>query len=589
MVSLRSYQQEAIQSVKESIAKNEKSGLLYLATGLGKTVIATGLAKELDKKVLFIVHREELAIQTLKKFLIMDKTSQPGIVQGEHNQLGRKITIASIQTLCSEKRLNSLLEANQFDLVIVDEAHHYYTGKWSEIILTVLDKNPNAYLVGLTATPNRADNAKADTIFSKILYRYSIVNGIKNGYLCDITGIRYKLNADMDKLEISNGDYNVSSLSNLMRTPEVIMETFNSWQKYAEGKRTIIFCVSLDHVKAVEDYFLYKNIKVESITGETKSEDRQRIYEDFEKGHIDILISCLVLTEGFDSPGVECVLLARPTISEALYIQMVGRGLRLYPNKEKCIVIDLVGNSSKHRLMQLGILFGKDLQREEKAEKVAKHYGIEPTEKNDWETITSIAEILGKTENLNLQETEEKRQFEWVETEHGLVLNLGLKVGFLLLEREGYTSFYRIVHYYNKSWKDKQDILVDGLPLDWAITIAEKEAIRFIGTNTKFIDKNTDWRNNPPSEKQLQIIRMNNLKTPKTSGEASHILGKHFAEQRIKGFMLASNSKQGLELLEKIENLLKADKLTVKLGNKKLSNLSFNEADRVLKFHNYNS
>lgn len=896
-IELRNYQVKSIQAVKDSIEQGETSGLLYLATGLGKTVIASALAKELNKKTLFIVHREELAIQTLKKMLLVYPEATVGIVQGKLNQLGRKVTIASIQTLTVEKRLNQVLESGDYELIIVDECfpkgtlvdgkpietlkegdfvssfnhktnqielrpitklfkkkseqlikintkfgkeiictlnHPFYTrnsyipalllkkgdllyvnkfnnqlqalserisndscenetslpvyrlfqknglcflqsgmseskafnnfiskndrnqfkkernyfsqnenkqpflqsrnktenkrypeinttqtqnsrGKWERFNSTstatierirgelgnricsenkglhmgqislplqnrysepnsknsnrsrwkqsqctsktgtrfkkreflskdwvesieileqgsigkssklyendyvynievennnnyfangllvhnchhysngewkaVIDKF-NGYKIGLTATPNRSDNIALNTVFNRILYRYSIVEGIKNKHLVDIEGIRYKLNANFDELSLQNGDYSVTSLSGLMKSPEVIMETYKAWETYAKEKKTIVFCVSIDHVNSLTDYFQTKNISAKSLIGETSSEERAKIYADFESGKIQVLISCMVLTEGFDEPSVECVLGARPTISESLYIQMIGRGLRKYPNKEKCLVIDLVGNSQKHRVMQLGILFGLDQKKKEKAENLAKHYGIEPEIKEDWNTIESVMAIIGTGEKMTIDKVDDKRNFEWVETEKGLVLSLGYKYGFILIEREEGINFHKIVHFYSNGWKDKKDELADSLPLDWAITIAEREALRFLFDSTNLVDKNSAWRLTEPSQKQIDILKNLGCNIiPMTKGKASDLITKLLTLEKINGYDLAINSEKGKKLLETILELKNKEELKVALGNKKPEKFSLNECTKILFFHEKN-
>lgn len=323
-IKLRDYQNKCIEIIKN---KNPGRYLIQMATGLGKTVTFSQIP--FKKRLLILSHRQELVTQPKKFF-----NCSYGIDQGQNKSNGEKVISASIQTLVN--RLNNF-KPDDFDYIIVDEAHHSAAPTYKKII----EYFKPEYLLGFTATPNRADKTKLNDIFDEIIFERSLKWGILNNYLCGIDCKRAIIDYDLSDVKQSGGDYQAKSLDlavNIDKANDGIVEAYN---KYARGQ-TIIFCTSVNHC-----YEIQKKIEGSKvIDGKTKKEDREQIIKDFTDRKFKCLVNCLVFTEGTDIPLIETVIIARPTKNASLYTQMVGRGLRLHKDKDKLLLIDCVGASS---------------------------------------------------------------------------------------------------------------------------------------------------------------------------------------------------------------------------------------------------
>lgn len=322
---LRPYQQECL----DVIARQAPGAYLCrLATGLGKTVIFTHLPRQ--GRMLILSHREELVHQPLKYF-----TCKTGVEQGaEHAPQDAEVVSASVQSL--GHRLDRYAP-DAFDIIVVDEAHHAAAKSYRKL----LDYFTPRLLLGFTATPNRADGARLNDVFSKIIFDKDLRWGIQQGYLSDIICKRVNIGYDLRGVHTSRGDYAPGELAEAMEgTADAIAEAY---RRLAHGA-TLIFAVNV-----AQCHEIAKRIPgAEVVTGETPN--RSEIIARFTAGEIPCLVNCMVFTEGTDIPRVETVIIARPTQSDGLYTQMVGRGLRLYPGKECLTLIDCVGVTGKASL-----------------------------------------------------------------------------------------------------------------------------------------------------------------------------------------------------------------------------------------------
>ena len=335
-ITLRPYQQECLAAIE---AKGSGAYLCRLATGMGKTVIFTHLP--FHGRMLILSHREELVQQPLKYF-----RCTTGVEQGaQHAPPGAAVVSASVQSLA--RRLDRYAP-DAFDVVVVDEAHHAAAKSYRRI----LDHFRPRLLLGFTATPNRADHARLNGVFSEILFDRDLRWGIRNGYLSDIDCKRVDIGYDLRGVHTRGGDYAPGELAEAMAgTADAIAQTY---RKLAKGA-TLIFAVSV-----AQCHEIAKRIPgAEVVTGETKN--RAEIIARFTAGEIPCLVNCMVFTEGTDIPRVETVIIARPTQSDGLYTQMVGRGLRLYPGKQRLTLIDCVGVTGKDSLCTAPTLLGIDL------------------------------------------------------------------------------------------------------------------------------------------------------------------------------------------------------------------------------------
>ena len=335
-MQLRPYQQDCIAAIE---AQPPGAYLCQMATGLGKTVTFANIPRR-GERMLILSHREELVEQPRKYF-----TCSYGVERAASRSAGEEVVSASVQTLV--RRLDRFAP-DEFGLVVCDEAHHAAAGTYRKIF----DHFRPEKLIGFTATPNRGDKVRLNDVFQKIIFQRDLRWGIENGYLCGIQCLRVNIGYDLSAVHTRQGDYAPGELDQAMDgTADAIAEAY---QKYAKGA-TLIFAVSVRHAREIAD----KIPGAVVVTGETR--DRAAIIRAFTDGEIPVLVNCMVFTEGTDIPRVETVMVARPTQSESLYCQMVGRGARLYPGKEKLVLIDCVGVTGKASLCTAPSLLGIDM------------------------------------------------------------------------------------------------------------------------------------------------------------------------------------------------------------------------------------
>lgn len=334
-MQLRPYQQEAIDTIQ---AQPPGRYLVQMATGLGKTVTFASIPRQ--GRVLLLSHREELVHQPRKYY-----GCSFGIEGAGQRSHGEEVVSASVQSLV--RRLDRF-QSDAFDLVIVDEAHHAAAGTYRKI----LDHFRPRLTLGFTATPNRGDKVRLDDIFQKIIFSRDLRWGIKQGYLCDILCKRVDIGYDLSAVRTRLGDYAPGELAEAMEgTADAIAQTY---REHARGP-TLIFAVNVAQAQEIAG----KIPGAVAVTGQTK--DRGEILRRFTAGEIPCLVNVMVFTEGTDIPRVETVILARPTQSDSLYAQMVGRGLRLWPGKEKLLLIDCVGATGRASLCTAPSLLGLDV------------------------------------------------------------------------------------------------------------------------------------------------------------------------------------------------------------------------------------
>ena len=336
----RIYQQEAIQNCRNAFGIKKNSVLLVMPTGAGKTVVFSQIAQnavEKNNNVLILVHRRELITQASKKLAAINV--EHGIIAAKFKPTDAPIQIASVQTLVRR------LSTTKFtpSLIIIDEAHHAAAGSWKKI----LDNYPKAIRLGVTATPCRLDGRGLKEFFDDLILGPTIPELVKLGYLSPHRVFAAPKPVKLTGIKTRAGDYAKDQLSERMREYSVIGDTVENWQKHASDLPTVAFCVDIDHAEAVTTKFNDAGIKADIITGEMNTTDRDQVINDLSSGSTQVLVSVDVISEGFDLPQVSCAILLRPTQSEGLYMQQVGRILRPQENKT-AIVLDHVGNTRKH-------------------------------------------------------------------------------------------------------------------------------------------------------------------------------------------------------------------------------------------------
>ena len=378
---LRPYQQEVICKIEDSLKNGVTRQLAVMATGLGKTFTAVKLIEKLQfKRTLWITHSEELISQSGLAFLkdkfddefaehvkamgFLEWVQNNNTVFGNHTKTFKmgaikssvfkpegEVVVASAQTLY--RRLDKL-PVDYFDAIIVDEAHLFAAATYVQPLNYFKPK----LLLGLTATPHRSDNLQLGNIFDEITYEYNIGQGIKDGYLCELDGIRIKTDLSLDNVRTTAGELNQKDLADEVNIPKRNKLIVESYLKYAKGRQGIFFCVDVQHAVDLSEMFNEFNVSCKPIVGnEEITPDRSGTINLFKEGKIDVLTNCQILTTGFDEPSVGVIGNASPTKSLTKYMQSVGRGTRLKDKSytdsfgQNCIVLDFVDSSSRHKLI----------------------------------------------------------------------------------------------------------------------------------------------------------------------------------------------------------------------------------------------
>lgn len=337
---LRDYQQECVDIID---SRPEGRYLVQMATGCGKTVTFSRIDRSAGK-VLIISHRDELVRQPVKYYppgtVSIDKAS-------EHADHGAEVISASIQTLGA--RLENEYEPGEFDTVITDECHHALAPSYRRVIDYL---QPRRH-IGFTATPQRGDDRGLDAVFDEIVFKYDIRKAIKNGYLCDLDCRIVSAGWNVSGVKTARGDFALGELDHVVNNALSNAQVAEAYKDYRKGP-TLLFATSVAHADALSELIPRSAV----VSGKTPADERTAIIERFRNGEVECLINVQVFTEGTDMPWVKTVLLARPTQSSTLYAQMVGRGLRLDGDKDRCTLIDCVGIAEERKLCTPATLVG---------------------------------------------------------------------------------------------------------------------------------------------------------------------------------------------------------------------------------------
>jgi len=341
-VTLRLYQEDGVQGIRNSLKKNKRV-LYVLPTGGGKTetfiyIAETAMAK--GKTVFFLVHKKNLVRQIserCKKYNL-----RHGIIAGGYSkQYYLPAQICSVQTL-----KNRLADVPVPDLIIVDEAHHSNAGTWK----TILDHYSEVYTLGVTATPIRTDGQGLGDIFQDMILGPTPAELVKMGNLVMPDYYTFKNLKGLENVKLDkHGEYNKNELDKLIEQSGLVGDAVKEYTKLAPSEPAIYSCISIAESKKLADKFREAGYTSEAVHGELKDEDIERIFKGLADRSINVVTFCDLISEGTDIPAVAVVGLCRPTMSMALYLQIVGRGLRPCEGKEKCIILDHVGNIGRHK------------------------------------------------------------------------------------------------------------------------------------------------------------------------------------------------------------------------------------------------
>lgn len=406
-MELRPYQQQAKDAIFSEWENGIKKTLLVLPTGCGKTIVFAKVAEECVKggsRVLILAHRGELLDQAADK---IGKSTGLGCAteKAEQTCLGSwfRIVVGSVQSMMREKRLNQFPN-DYFNTIIIDEAHHCISDSYQK----VLRHFPDAEVLGVTATPDRGDMQNLGTVFESLAYEYTLPKAIKEGYLSPIKAVTIPLKIDMSAVGVQAGDFKSGDIATAL---DPYLESIaEEMEKYCSNKKTVVFLPIVKTSQKFRDILNNHGFKAAEVNGDSK--DRAEILEAFDKDQYNVLCNSMLLTEGWDCPSVDCIVVLRPTKVRSLYCQMVGRGTRLSPetNKDHLLLLDFLWHTERHELCHPASLICESAEVAQKmTENMEKDAGcvidIEEAEKAASEDV-----VAQREEALAKQLSEMKRR-----------------------------------------------------------------------------------------------------------------------------------------------------------------------------------
>ncbi len=469
MYELRPYQGEARDAVLSEWNQGHQRTLLVLPTGTGKTVVFSSVIQheiQDGSRALVLAHRGELLTQAADK--LRDACGiDSALEKAESSSLGSffPVTVGSVQSLAQPKRL-ARFPADYFKTIVVDEAHHALSDTYQRVLEHFADAN----VLGVTATPDRGDKQTLGQYFDSQAYEYSMSRAIREKYLVPIKAQMIPLELDIGSVGMSNGDYAVGEIGTALEPylEQIAVEMRN----YCQGRKTVVFLPLI----ATSQKFcrMLNDVGLRACEVNGNSDDREQVLADFEAGRYDVLCNSMLLTEGWDCPAVDCIVILRPTRVRSLYQQMVGRGMRLSPEtgKDHLLLLDFLWLSERHDLCRPSALVSKDAVIAQKMD--------EQLMKDD--AVYDLIEAEEQAERDVLAEREQALARELAEM------------------------------------RRRKRKLVD--PLQYAMSIAAEDLANYVPTFA--------WEMAPPSKKQLEFLERRGIfsESVTNSGMASMLIDR---------------------------------------------------------------
>lgn len=559
-MSLRPYQDATLDSVGTHLMQGVHRQLAVLATGTGKTVIFSNLFKKLNLKkgvhqILVLAHRDELIDQACDKMKFWNPDLKVEIEMAEkYASLDSDVIIASVATLgrFGSARIDRF-DWSKIAVIVCDEAHHSVASTYMNIFSKagLLDNKSDRLLLGVTATPNRGDGQALAKLYDKIVFTYTMRQAIEDGWLCDMRGIRLNTRNKLDNIKMVGGDFNQGDLAKEVNNPVRNQQIVKAWRDNALGRQTVVFCVDIQHAKDLAETFRTAGISAQAVWGDDP--DRAEKLQDHKNGDITVLTNCGVLTEGYDDWRISCIVMARPTKSQALFQQMAGRGTRLEEGignlkewlaagkqtaKKDCLLIDVVDVSNKHSLVTLPSLLGMNAKMDLKGKSVigAVKKLEELQQKRpdlDFNQITDLDKVDARVEAINLWEVKfepeviENSELSWHKAYDGsLVLLLPNKERVSI--KQNLLDQWEINAVINgKKFKGVRNNVEE------AFIAADGLVSKVASDSLKILRRKEEWHDEPMTEPQANLLRKwyKNRPLPQnmTKGQAAKLISQFIA------------------------------------------------------------
>ena len=511
MLKPRQYQIEAVKKILTKWQEGVTRQLISLPTGVGKTLIVGLVAEALRERTLVLAHRDELLHQAKSKIKLVYPDADIGFLKAsEHGGLNCQICIASIQTAI---RHTEELALRGYKLLICDEAHHAPSKSYKKVFdaCGFMSGQADKLLLGVTATAYRGDSTGLDEVFQEIVFERSILTMMKAGYLCDVRCLEVNTGEDISCVHLRTGDFAVNELAQVIDIPERNALIADTYLEHGEGRRGVVFGVKVEHALHLAEAFRERGVACEAVYGDMPEEQRRDVLQRYADHELQVLTNVGVLTEGWDVPDTDIIMMARPTKSRGLYVQCVGRGLRIAPNKKDCLLIDFVDLAKRHDLCGAGTLAGKKkfhlnkdftlLETLEREEKYRENQFREPT----YEHI----DVFGRS------------RYAGVSRNGQYALSLVNSQALFCRQVEGG---------YEPVFISEQGVAAklsdEVLPLDYCMGVCE-DYVRTLDTNG-YTMRDALWRSDEPTEKQIKALIAMGIpyRAGMTKGEAAELLGQ---------------------------------------------------------------
>ena len=523
----RPYQEEALQALEDKMLTGSvRRGLVAMPTGTGKTQVFvwfTEMARDRYglRPALVIAHREELIEQAANRFASVDPMLRVGIEKA-HQKVrdDADVIVASIQSIGREGSTRHHLWPSRPKIVIIDEAHHAAADSYKRVCQQLGCFNPNGpLLLGFTATPKRFDkaslhDARGKAVFESVVYNYSIRDAIEDGWLCPLRGYRVITHVDLSDVGVTAGDFNVKQLAKAVDHPIRTEQIYQEWAKVAPDRRTLGFGVDVNHARDLAEVWQAHGVPAALVHGKQHPEFRREQFERFKAGDVRFLANCEVATEGVDVPFCDCIVMARPTKSWGMYVQMVGRGTRLSPGKDDCIILDAVDNCGKHDICTLPAILdlppSLDLQGRtiKQADELATKLGARITSARLPSTFEALENLALQAVNLTdfsvPAEVARHSHYTWLPVHGGYMLSCG-NSGNVHLKEDVLGGYSMIVTDRKGGVLYQSDGSAPDLPT--ALRYADRYAARLNPRVAGLSARNSKWRKDRPTDKQVGMLK----------------------------------------------------------------------------------
>lgn len=545
---LHDYQKECVKSVEKYYEDGGKSGVIVLATGGGKTLTFSHIGKRfIDSnpgKLLILSHTDELVRQNRQEFVDAFPGVPVGVFKADVRQTTQRVISASVPSL---RNPNSRAEIRDVGMIVVDECHHSRAKTYVDILehYGAFDDSSSLRVLGATATPARGDKKKLSTIFDDIIFSRDLLWMIRNGYLLDVRGKRFEVpDFDMSKVRKSAGDYSVGDMGRAIGESLAPELSAKAYMEHASDQSGIVFVPTVESAELMREAFIAKGISTEVVHGKLLKDARRYVIARFDAGITQVLVNCMALTEGFNSPRASCVVITRPTRSAPLYQQMVGRALRKFGDQTEALILDMVGASNVHDLRSLRDLTEIDVPDDEKLTLVERADMAEA----DAREKENKPHYYGPVEVKDFNPLVRDSSKVWLKTEGGTYYLVAGEVYIFLIKSRAsigwdvaWCSKPNSVQYPVKTGGFTEHL---GMDLQHAFAYGEDTAEKMGGASTDWLSsKGAKWRSGKASPSSIKYAQSLGLGAHRgmSPSDVSALIEGNIASPRIDDIVLRLN------------------------------------------------